>query len=55
MPKSQIGMAAISYRNDLKPQSASEITTKIASKSLEKEGRIATEIAMSRVAAISDR
>ena len=32
MPTSPIGIAAISDRNDLKPKSANEIATKIASK-----------------------
>ena len=38
-------------RGDLKSQNASEIATKIASKSLEKRADIATEIAVIRIAA----
>ena len=50
MPKLHIGTAAISNRNDLKPQSASQIATKIASESLEKRVEIASETAMIRSA-----
>ena len=50
MPESQIGIAAISKCSDLKSETASEIATKIDSKSVEKRVSIATEIA-----AISNR
>ena len=41
--------------SDLKLQSANEIATEIASKSAETRVEIATEIAMIRIAAISNR
>ena len=54
MPTSQIGIAAISNCSDLKSQSASEIATRIAFKSVEKRVEIAAEIAVIRIAAISN-
>ena len=43
MPKSQIGMTAISSCSELKSQSASEIAMEIASKSVDKRVETATE------------
>ena len=42
-------------RSDVKSQSASEIATKIAFESVEKRVEIATEIALIRIDAISNR
>ena len=48
MPRSQLGIAAISKCGDLKSHSASEIAAKIASMSVANWVEIATEIAMIR-------
>ena len=55
MPKSQIGIAATDRNVFLKSQSASEIATKIASKSVKKRVDITTEITMIRITAIPNR
>ena len=56
MPGSQIRIAAISNRNELRSQSASEIAARITSRPVVKErAEIGTEITVIRSSAISNR
>ena len=48
MPRSQLGIVATSNCSNLKSQSASEIATKITSKSVAKRVEITADIAMIR-------